>query len=186
MNRSSIPKQIMPESGPVVPSKEEFEAMSPKEKAARKKKATMQNINLSPKEKMDKEKKEMKGMKKMNMGGMATANKYDRNTKERREEADMQSGRLKFEKAPSGPLKMKKGGKVKPVKKMNMGGMTSPMMDAPQSGPKKPMMPPKPKPAPRPKPKDPREKGSAMPMMKKGGKVRGYGMARGGKACKMR
>ena len=67
-----------------------------------------------------------------------------------------------------------------------MGGMTSPMMDAPQSGPKKPMMPPKPKPAPRPKPKDPREKGSAMPMMKKGGKVRGYGMARGGKACKMR
>ena len=151
MNRSSMPKQIMPESGPVVPSKEEFEAMSPKEKAARKKKATMQNINLSPKEKMDKEKKEMKGMKKMNMGGMA---------------------------------------------------------GAPQSGPKKPMMPPKRKPAPRPTPvvdpmakapnprmKDPREKGSAMPMMKKGGdvkgydkggKVRGYGMARGGKVCKMR
>ena len=133
MNRSSMSKQMMQEGGPVVPSKEEFEAMSPKEKAARKKEATMQNINLSPKEKMDKEKKEVKGMK-----------------------------------------------------KMNMGGMTSPMMDAPQSGPKKPMMPPKPKPAPRPKPKDPREKGSAMPMMKKGGKVRGYGMARGGKACKMR
>ena len=93
---------------------------------------------------------------------------------------------------------------VKDMKKMNMGGMAG----APQSGPKKPMMPPKRKPAPRPTPvvdpmakapnprmKDPREKGSAMPMMKKGGdvkgydkggKVRGYGMARGGKACKMR
>ena len=89
---------------------------------------------------------------------------------------------------------------VKGMKKMNMGGMTAPMMGAsgaPQSGPKKPMMPPKRKPAPRPvvdpmakapnpRMKDPREKGSAMPMMKKGGKVRGYGMARGGKACKMR
>ena len=143
MNRSSMSKQMMQEGGPVVPSKEEFEAMSTKEKAARKKEAMMQNINLSPKEKMDKEKKEVKGMK-----------------------------------------------------KMNMGGMTSPMMDAPQSGPKKPMMPPKPKPAPRPKPKDPREKGSAMPMMKKGGKVkkaksggkvRGAGIAKQGvRKCKMR
>ena len=35
--------------------------------------------------------------------------------------------------------------------------------------------------------KDPREKGGgSMAMMKKGGKVRGYGKARGGKACKMR
>ena len=93
---------------------------------------------------------------------------------------------------------------VKGMKKMNRGGMTAPMMGAsgaPQSGPKKPMMPPKPKPAPRPRGnpivdprakapdprmKDPRERGGAMPMMKKGGKVRGYGMARGGKACKMR
>ena len=89
---------------------------------------------------------------------------------------------------------------VKGMKKMNMGGMTAPMMGAsgaPQSGPKKPMMPPKRKPAPRPivdprakapdpRMKDPRERGGAMPMMKKGGKVRGYGMARGGKACKMR
>ena len=93
----------------------------------------------------------------------------------------------------------KKGGKTN-MKKMNMGGMTAPMMGAsgaPQSGPKKPMMPPKRKPAPRPivdprakapdpRMKDPRERGGAMPMMKKGGKVRGYGMARGGKACKMR
>ena len=85
--------------------------------------------------------KEVKGMKKMNMGGMATANKYDKNKKERREEADMQSGRLKFEKVypnrmPPMPPKMKKGGDVKGYDK--------------------------------------------------GGKVRGYGMARGGKACKMR
>jgi len=83
----------------------------------------------------------------------------------------------------------------KPMKKMNMGGMTAPMMGDLKS--KKPMMPPKRKPAPRPivdpmakapdpRMKDPREKGGAMPMMKKGGKVRGYGMARGGKACKMR
>jgi len=90
---------------------------------------------------------------------------------------------------------LKSKNKEKEVKGMNMGGMAG----APQSGPKKPMMPPKRKPAPRPTPvvdpmakapnprmKDPREKGSAMPMMKKGGKVRGYGMARGGKACKMR
>ncbi len=30
------------------------------------------------------------------------------------------------------------------------------------------------------------KKAKPVPMMKKGGKVRGYGMARGGKACKMR
>ena len=140
-------KQMMQEGGPVVPSKEEFAAMTPEKQAARKKKAMMQNLNLSPKEKKDKKEKEVKGMK-----------------------------------------------------KMNRGGMTAPMMGAsgaPQSGPKKPMMPPKRKPAPRPivdprakapdpRMKDPREKGGAMPMMKKGGKVRGYGMARGGKACKMR
>ena len=83
--------------------------------------------------------------------------------------------------------------KEKEVKGMNMGGMAG----APQSGPKKPMMPPKRKPAPRPvvdpmakapnpRMKDPREKGGDMPRMKKGGTVRGYGMARGGKACKMR
>ena len=85
--------------------------------------------------------------------------------------------------------------------RMARGGMTAPMMGASgalESGPKRPMiMPPKPKPAPRPKGpapsddsdprmKDPRERGGAMPMMKKGGKVRGYGIARGGKACKMR
>ena len=95
---------------------------------------------------------------------------------------------------------------VKGMKKMNMGGMTAPMMGDPKS--KKPMMPPKRKPAPRPSPivdpmakapdprmKDPRAKRGAMPMMQAGGdvpaykagkKVRGYGKARGGKACKMR
>lgn len=89
---------------------------------------------------------------------------------------------------------LKSKNKEKKVKGMNMGGMAG----APQSGPKKPMMPPKRKPAPRPTPvvdpmakapnprmKDPREKGSAMPMMKKGGKIRGCGMARGGRVCKM-
>ena len=97
----------------------------------------------------------------------------------------------------------KKGGKTS-MKKMNMGGMTAPMMGDLKS--KKPMMPPKRKPAPRPivdpmakapdpRMKDPRAKRGAMPMMQEGGavpaykagkKVRGYGMARGGKACKMR
>jgi hypothetical protein len=36
------------------------------------------------------------------------------------------------------------------------------------------------------KKRKPMDGGAAMPMMKKGGKVRGYGMARGGKVCKMR
>ena len=148
MNRSSMPKQMMQEGGPVVPSKEDKDS----KQARADSKALVGNLNLSPKEKKDKKEKEVKGMK-----------------------------------------------------KMNRGGMTAPMMGAsgaPESGPKKPMiMPPKPKPAPRPRGnpivdprakapdprmKDPREKGGAMPMMKKGGKVRGYGMARGGKACKMR
>ena len=93
---------------------------------------------------------------------------------------------------------------MKGMKKMNMGGMTAPMMGDIKS--KKPMMPPKRKPAPRPivdpmakapdpRMKDPRAKRGAMPMMQAGGdvpaykagkKVRGYGKARGGKACKMR
>ena len=102
--------------------------------------------------------KEVKGMKKMNMGGMATANKYDKNKKERSREADMQSGKLRFEKQYTPkmsqidtprmerPPGMKKGGVAK---KMNMGGM-------------------------------------AKASYSKGSKVRGYGMARGGKACKMR
>jgi len=66
------------EGGPV-PSEKEFEAMSPKDKDARKKKAMMQNLNLSPEEKaakkaMMKKDPEM-GRKKPTMkykeGGMA-------------------------------------------------------------------------------------------------------------------
>ena len=78
---------------------------------------------------------------------------------------------------------MKKGGDVE---KMNMGGMAG-MDDAAMMAMKKK----------RKKPMTPAQQamsgGTAMPMMKKGGmtkkkasKPRGYGMARGGKACKMR
>ena len=77
---------------------------------------------------------------------------------------------------------MKSGGMAK---KMNMGGMTAPMMPPKRKPAPRPIVDPRAK-APDPRMKDPREKGGAMPMMKKGGKVRGYGMARGGKACKMR
>ena len=71
---------------------------------------------------------------------------------------------------------------MKGMKKMNMGGMTSPSgmdaaaMMAMKKKKRKPMMP----------AQQAMDGGAAMPMMKKGGKVRGYGMARGGKACKMR
>ena len=61
--------------GPAVPSKEEFAAMTPEQQAAQKKKAMMQNLNLTPKEKAAKEAMEKENMgdkpKKMNMGGMA-------------------------------------------------------------------------------------------------------------------
>ena len=77
----------------------------------------------------------------------------------------------------------KKGGMAK---KMARGGMTKRMMgasNAPESGPTKPMVPPKPKP----KGPAPYDDSDPKPRkMKSGGKVRGYGMARGGKACKMR
>ena len=178
MNRSSMSKQMTQKGGPAVPSKEEFAAMTPEQQAAQKKKAMMQNLNLTPEEKAAKKamerknifknmggpavssaKKAVKMAKKMNMGGMATANKYDKNKKERSREADMQSGKLRFEKqytpeqvpvepdrTMERPPGMKKGGVAK---KMNMGGM-------------------------------------AKASYSKGSKVRGYGMARGGKACKMR
>ena len=184
MNRSSMSKQMdnLPNKKDNARQAKLDKDSSPEgaRKAGKKKFFEMyEDDGRTPKNK----EKEMKGMKKMNMGGMATANKYDRNTKERREEADMQSGRLKFEKAPSGPLKMKKGGKVKPVKKMNMGGMTSPSgmdaaaMMAMKKKKRKPMMP----------AQQAMDGGAAMPMMKKGGKVRGAGMAKKGvRACKMR
>jgi len=73
---------------------------------------------------------------------------------------------------------------------MARGGMTKRMMgasNAPESGPTKPMVPPKPKPKPKPKGPAPYDDSDPKPRkMKSGGKVRGYGMARGGKACKMR
>jgi len=141
---------------PKVPTETEFNKLTPKQQEARRRAASLNNITLSPEEKAAKK---------------AMENKVK-----------------------------------KPMKKMNMGGMTAPMMGDPKS--KKPMMPPKRKPAPRPSPivdpmakapdprmKDPRAKRGAMPMMQEGGavpaykagkKVRGYGMARGGKACKMR
>ena len=194
MNRSSMSKQMMQEGGPVVPSKEEFAAMTPEQQAARKKKAMMQNLNLSPKEKKDKKEKEVKGAKKMARGGMATANKYDKNKKERMHEADLQSGRLRMDKSPnpnqkptedqidydiSDPAGFNKGGMAK---KMKSGGMTSKMSK--QKGGNTVIV--------DPAKKSPKSRmktsgsGSKMAMMKKGGKVRGYGMARGGKACKMR
>jgi hypothetical protein len=87
-------------------------------------------------------------------------------------------------------LQEKKPKGEEPVKKknMNMGGATTarlgnpppsrrmaqtPIMPVPQATPTAPILPANP--IPRPKP----------PGMSKGGKIRGYGMARGGKACKM-
>jgi hypothetical protein len=138
----------------------------------------------------------------MQEGGPVVPSKEDKDSKQARADSKALVGNLNL--SPK-EKKDKKEKEVKGMKKMNRGGMTAPMMGAsgaPESGPKKPMiMPPKPKPAPRPRGnpivdprakapdprmKDPRERGGAMPMMKKGGKVRGYGMARGGKACKMR
>ena len=182
MGRSSMPKQMMKKGGMAkkkmnmggmtkmpmmqeggnvkVPTKEEFDAMTPKQQEARRRAASLNNITLSPKEKADKKaflaKKKMGDKpKKMNMGGMATANKYDRNRIEKRAEKkppevppfDRTKTPAPVEPKPNPtPPGMKKGGMAK---KMNMGGM-------------------------------------AKASYSKGSKVRGYGMARGGKACKMR
>ena len=110
MGRSSMPKQMMKKGGMAkkkmnmggmakmpmmqeggdvdkVPTKEEFDAMTPKQQADRKKAAMMQNLNLTPKEKADKKaflaKKKMGDKpKKMNMGGMAKAS-YSKGSKVR-------------------------------------------------------------------------------------------------------
>ena len=190
MNRSSMSKQMMQEGGPVVPSKEEFAAMTPEQQAARKKKAMMQNLNLSPKEKKDKKEKEVKGAKKMARGGMAIANKYDRNKVEKMREAEHPLVRRftnpnekptedQTDYDISDPAGFNKGGMAK---KMARGGMTSKMSK--QKGGNTVIV--------DPAKKSPKSRmktsgsGSKMAMMKSGGKVRGYGMARGGKACKMR
>jgi len=146
---------MMQEGGDVkVPTKEEFDAMTPKQQEARRRAASLNNITLSKEEKAAKKvmKKKMGDKpKKMNMGGMATANKYDRNRIEKRAEKKppevprFDRTRVPVEPSPT-PPGMKKGGVAK---KMNMGGM-------------------------------------AKASYSKGSKVRGYGMARGGKACKMR
>lgn len=113
---------------PKVPSKEEFDKMTPAQKAARKREAMMQNLTLSPEEKkakkaMEKEAMEAKNkpVKKMMAGGMAK--------------------------------KYKAGGKLDMVEK---GGKKVPFYAADGKG-----------------------------KMKAGGKVRGCGMARGGRVCKM-
>ena len=183
MNRSSMSKQMMQEGGPVVPSKEEFAAMTPEQQAAQKKKAMMQNLNLTPKEKAAKEAMEKENMgdkpNKMARGGMATANKYDKNKKERRHEANLQSGRLRMDKIPNfkqPPIEpipdhgFKNGGMTSKMSKQK-GGNTV-IVDPAKKSPKSRMK--------------TSGSGSKMAMMKSGGKVRGYGMARGGKACKMR
>jgi hypothetical protein len=110
---------------PKVPSKEEFDKMTPAQKAARKREAMMQNLTLSPEEKKAKEAMEAKNKpaKKMMAGGMAK--------------------------------KYKAGGKLDMVKGKD--GKMVPDYAADGKG-----------------------------KMKAGGKVRGYGMARGGKVCKMR
>ena len=108
MGRSSMPKQMMKKGGMAkkkmnmggmakmpmmqeggdvdkVPTKEEFDAMTPKQQADRKKAAMMQNLNLTPKEKADKKAMEEKmgdKPKKMNMGGMAKAS-YSKGSKVR-------------------------------------------------------------------------------------------------------
>ena len=193
MNRSSMSKQMTQKDGPAVPSKEEFAAMTPEQQAAQKKKAMMQNLNLTPKEKAAKEAMEKENMgdkpKKMNMGGMATANKYDKNKKERRAEKkppevvyDVLTGRPRRgpspDTGPRGPG-MKSGGMTSKMSKQK-GGNTV-IVDPAKKSPKSRMK--------------TSGSGSKMAMMKEGGnipkykagkKVRGYGKARGGKACKMR
>lgn len=166
MNRSSMSKQMMQEGGKVKPKKK-----------------------LSPAE----------AEKKFNEELLARRANESAKTKAA-EEAPRGVGNMPLSDAQA--LKqveiLKAKNKDKEVKKMNMGGMT---------GSKKPMMPPKPKPAPTPSggprervtggPQPKRKKrapmgmdqdsGGAMPRMKKGGKVRGCGMARGGsvRPCKM-
>lgn len=108
---------------PKVPSKEEFDKMTSAQKAARKRAAMMQNLNLTPEEKKAKKAMEAKDKppKGMMAGGMAK--------------------------------KYKAGGKLDMVEK---GGKKVPFYAADGKG-----------------------------KMKAGGKVRGCGMARGGRVCKM-
>jgi len=163
----------------------------------------MQNLNLTPKEKAAKEAMEKENMgdkpKKMARGGMAIANKYDRNKVEKMRESEHPLVRRftnpnekptedQTDYDISDPAGFNKGGMAK---KMKSGGMTSKMSK--QKGGNTVIV--------DPAKKSPKSRmktsgsGSKMAMMKEGGnipkykagkKVRGYGKARGGKACKMR
>ena len=123
------------------------------------------------------------GVKKLMAGGM-TKSAYKAGGKLNMVKG--KDGKMVPDYAADGVGKMKKGGGVKKMKKMNMGGMAGmddAAMMAMKKKRKKPMMP----------AQQAMSSGAAMPMMKKGGtakkkasKPRGYGMARGGKACKMR
>ena len=59
----------MREMEPKVPSKEEFDKMTPAQKAARQREAMMQSLNLSPEEKKAKKAMQNKPAKKMKAGG---------------------------------------------------------------------------------------------------------------------
>jgi hypothetical protein len=115
-----------------------------------------------------------KKVKKMNRGGMTQQERGRRGNPPPQRKPNpkmLQVDTPRMEDAPPG---------------MARGGMTKRMMgasNAPESGPTKPMV------SPKPKPKGPAPYDDSDPKprkMKSGGKVRGYGMARGGKACKMR
>ena len=56
---------------PKVPSKEEFDKMTPEQQVAREKEVMMKNLNLSPEEKKAKKAMQNKPAKKMMAGGMA-------------------------------------------------------------------------------------------------------------------
>ena len=173
MGRSSMSKQMMQKGGEVEDRKQ----------AKKEDEALVKNLNLTPEEAAEKAAMEKKAMekkpKKMARGGMTTSNKYDKNKKERRHEADLQSGRLRMEKIPNfeqPPVEpipdhgFKNGGMTSKMSKQK-GGNTV-IVDPAKKSPKSRMK--------------TSGSGSKMAMMKSGGKVRGYGMARGGKACKMR
>lgn len=157
MNRSSMSKQMMQEGGKVKPKKK-----------------------LSPAEAEKKYNEELL-VRRANESAKTKA----------AEEAPRGVGNMPLSDAEA--LKqveiLKAQNKDKKVKKMNRGGMARKMIteaNVPESGPTKPMTG---GPQPKRKKRAPmgmdQGSGGAMPRMKKGGKVRGCGMARGGRVCKM-
>jgi hypothetical protein len=199
MNRSSMSKQMMQEGGKVKPKKKLSTSAAAekkfneellvrranegaKSKAAEKAPKPVQgagNMPLSDAEaakqvEILKAQNKDKKVKKMNRGGMTQQERGRRGNPPPQRKPNpkmLQVDTPRMEDAPPG---------------MARGGMTKRMMgasNAPESGPTKPMV------SPKPKPKGPAPYDDSDPKprkMKSGGKVRGYGMARGGKACKMR